>query len=124
MAKPTEKQIQACRKIGMSDEEIAEMYADDEDIDHGKRMSFDLSPEEEKKAKKYANAGTRKVTKTERKPKENPTKEGVITEIFNFLTEKGYTEVKITNKTREILFNIGEDVYQINLIAKRKPKGG
>ena len=32
MAKPTAKQIEACRKMGMSDREIAEMYADDDDV--------------------------------------------------------------------------------------------
>jgi hypothetical protein len=38
------------------------------------------------------------------------------------LTENGYNSVEITNKTRQIAFKIGEDDYEITLIAKRKPK--
>jgi hypothetical protein len=73
---------------------------------------------------KNANAGTRstKSEKTARKAPENPTKEGVIAEIANFLAEKGYNSVEITNKTRQIAFKIGEDAYEVTLIAKRKPK--
>ena len=76
------KQIEAMRKLGMSEDEIAQVLADDKSIDRGERMEFDLSAEAEKQAKKYANVGTRKTTgeKTERKRKENPTKAAVIAE--------------------------------------------
>ena len=42
--------------------------------------------------------------------------------IAEFLTENGYNSVEITNKTRQISFKIGEDAYELTLIAKRKPK--
>jgi hypothetical protein len=104
--------------------EAEEILAEDRKIDRGEKVDFDLSAEDHKRAMKNANAGTRteKGEKTARKPKENPTKEGVIAEIANFLTENGYNSVEITNKTRQIAFKIGDDAYELTLIAKRKPK--
>lgn len=127
MAKPTAKQIEACRKLGMSDKEIAEMYADDDDVDKGIEMPWDLSKEEHKKAMKRANADEHKkpTTPTKKERKSNPTKAGIIAEIATFLTENSEfaTEnVEITNKERMIAFKIGEERYEITLIQKRKPK--
>ena len=110
--------------LGCSKEEAEEILAEDKKIDRGERVAFDLDPKAEKEAKKYANVGTH-TTKTEKKPRkvaENPTKEGVITAISQFLNENGYNSVEITNKTRQIAFKIGEDAYELTLIAKRKPK--
>ena len=101
-----------------------EILLADKAIDRGERMEFDLSPEAEKQAKKYANAGTRQTNgqKTERKRKENPTKAATIAEIAQFLTENGYEMVEITNKERQIAFKIGENAYELTLVQKRKPK--
>lgn len=112
------------RNLKCSRAEAEEILAEDKRIDRGERVEFDLSAEEHRKAMKNANAGTRttKEGKTARKAPENPTKEGVIAAISNFLTENGYQSVEITNKTRQIAFKIGEDAYEITLIAKRKPK--
>jgi hypothetical protein len=112
------------KNLKCSREEAEAILAEDKRIDRGERTDFDLDPEAEKRAKKFANAGTRtlKEGKTARKAPENPTKEGVIAKIAEFLTENGYNSVKITNKTRQIAFKIGEDAYELTLIAKRKPK--
>ena len=112
------------KNLRCSREEAEAILAEDRKIDRGEKVDFDLSAEDHKRAMKNANAGTRteKGEKTARKPKENPTKEGVIAEIANFLTENGYSSVEITNKTRQIAFKIGEDAYELTLIAKRKPK--
>jgi hypothetical protein len=112
------------RNLKCSKAEAEEILAEDKKIDRGERVAFDLDPQAEKAAKKYANTGTRttKSEKSARKAPENPTKEGVITAIAHFLTENGYNSVEITNKTRQIGFKIGEDAYEITLIAKRKPK--
>ena len=112
------------RNLKCTKAEAEEILAEDKKIDRGERVAFDLDPQAEKAAVKYANAGTRtaKEGKTARKAPENPTKEGVIAAIANFLTENGYNSVEITNKTRQIGFKIGEDAYEITLIAKRKPK--
>lgn len=112
------------KNLKCSKAEAEAILAEDKRIDRGERTDFDLDPQAEKAAKKYANAGTRttKSEKSARKAPENPTKEGVVAAISNFLTENGYNSVEITNKTRQIAFKIGEDAYEITLIAKRKPK--
>ena len=112
--------------LGCSIFEAEEILAADKTIDKGGRTEFDLSKEEEKRALKYANVKTKKkpmipnLTKRERKP--DPTKEGVIQAVFEFLQENGYTDCEITNKTKLISFKIADDSYEFNLIRKRKPK--
>jgi len=112
------------RNLKCSREEAEQIVADDKAIDRGERMDFDLSPEAEKQAKKYANTGTRQTNgaKTERKRKENPTKATVIAELAQFLAENGYEMVEITNKERQIAFKVGENAYELTLVQKRKPK--
>ena len=112
------------RLLKCTKEEAEEMIACDKAIDRGERVYFDLDPQAEKQAKKYANTGTRKTSgeKTERKRKENPTKATIISEIAQFLTENGYEMVNITNKERQIAFKVGENDYEFTLVQKRKPK--
>ena len=112
------------RLLKCTKEEAEEMIACDKAIDRGERVYFDLDPQAEKEAKKYANTGTRQTNgqKTERKRKENPTKATIIAKISEFLTEKGYEMVEITNKERQIAFKVGENAYELTLVQKRKPK--
>lgn len=112
------------RTLKCSREEAEQVIADDKAIDRGERMAFDLDPQAEKMAKKYANTGTRQTSgaKTERKRKENPTKATIISEIAQFLTENGYEMVEITNKERQIALKVGENAFEITLVQKRKPK--
>ena len=112
------------RNLKCSREQAEQILADDKAINRGERMDFDLSPEAEKQAKKYANTGTRQTNgqKTERKHKENPTKATVIAELAQFLAENGYEMVEITNKERQIAFKVGENAYELTLVQKRKPK--
>ena len=112
------------RTLKCSREEAEQVIADDKAIDRGERMAFDLDPQAEKMAKKYANTGTRqtKSATTERKRKENPTKATIIAEISQFLIENGYENVVITNKERQISFNADGNSYEFTLVQKRKPK--
>ena len=95
MAKSTDKQIEAMRKLGFSEDEIADVLKSDDAIDHGEKVAFDLTPEKEKEAKKYIKSGTRKApvnyqldnTGGKRNRKENPTKGAIIAELSKFLTE-------------------------------------
>ena len=133
MPKPTKKQIEAMQKLGFSEEEIKDIIATDEAIDKGERVYFDLSPEKEKEAKKFAKAGTRKAptvykldnAEGKRSRKENPTKAAIIAELAKFLTETSENAcemVTITNAERQIAFKIGENDYELTLVQKRKPK--
>ena len=133
MPKPTKSQIEAMQKCGFTEEEIADIIKSDEAIDKGEKVYFDLDPEKEKEAKKFAKAGTRKAptvykldnAEGKRSRKENPTKAAIITEIAKFLAENSENaceNVKIANKERQIAFRIGENDYELTLVQKRKPK--
>ena len=110
------------KNLRCSREEAEAILAEDKRIDRGEKVDFDLTEEEHRKAMKNANAGTRtaKEGKTARKAPENPTKEGVIAKIAEFLTENGYNSVEITNKTRQIAFVLNGKKYELTLIEKRK----
>ena len=133
MAKPAKAQLEAMKKLGLSEKEIQELIAADAAIDKGEKMPFDLTEEQAKEAKKFAKAGTRKAPTVykldnadgKRSRKENPTKAGIIAEIAKFLeenSENACENVEITNKERQIAFKIGENCYELTLVQKRKPK--
>lgn len=121
-------QVTALRKLGLNDEEIAEVLADDKKVDRGEKL-WELTDEQKKVAKVMTVSDTKTkkaptVYKFEKKTnrKENTTKSAIIAEIANFLNEKGYDLVEITNKERQIAFKVGENDYELTLVQKRKPK--
>lgn len=133
MAKPAKAQLEAMKKLGLSDKEIEELIAADAAIEKGEKMPFDLTAEQAKEAKKYIKTGTKKTPPVynldnengKRSRKENPTKAAIITELATFLTETSENaceNVEITNKERQIAFKIGENSYELTLVQKRKPK--
>ena len=107
-------------------DQAEEIHAYDLCIDKGERMEYDLPPEQEKLAKKFANATEHKkpfVPKLDKRPrKENTTKKGIITEITEFLTERGYDKVSVKNAEREIEFYVGDTSYSITLTQHRAKK--
>ena len=114
------KLVELMKKMGYSDAEIADMLACDKAIDQGKKMAWDLSDDDHKKAIKQANAGEKKeVAKKPRKMKENPGKRHIISEISQVL-EKISDSVEIVNPEREISFNIDGVCYKITLSVPRK----
>ena len=137
----TNKQLMAMKKLGYSDAEIQQMLADDKAVDRGQSMEWDLSPEEHKKAMKYANSDEKKkktaengekkgktaynLDATGKKKKENPTKANIIALLATILTENGdfcAENVEITNKERQIAFVVGDNAFELTLVQKRKPK--
>ena len=138
------KQLMAFKKLGYSDEQIQEMLMDDKAVDRGEIMEWDLTPEEHKKAMKYANVQEKKAKPTEKaeksvkkggtaynfdtstkKKKENPTKSNIIALLATILAENGdfsAENVEITNKERQIAFTVGENAFELTLVQKRKPK--
>lgn len=105
-------------------DEAKDILEKDKIIDRGGRVEFDLPIEQEKEAKKMANATQRKkptVYKfSQRERKADTTKEGVIQAVYDFLVESGYQNCEVTNKSKLIVFSIGDDNYEFNLIRKRK----
>lgn len=116
------------RILGIDAETAEDVIKTDKMIDKGERTPYDLDPETEKMAKKFANVKDRKPTVynfQKRERKANPTKGGIIAEIAKFLEEMSEFAVdlvEITNKERQIAFKIGEDAYELTLVQKRKPK--
>lgn len=113
------------RGLKCTEAEAIEIAKADKEIDRGAKMSFDLSAEAEKEAKKYAKTGTRATNgeKIERKRKENPTKEGIIQLLATFLQENGnFSAVNITNASRMIAFSCENDDFELTLVQKRKKK--
>lgn len=116
------------RILGCTAEEADDIIATDKMIDQGQRTPYDLDPEAEKVAKKFANAGHKKPTVYQfqkRERKANPTKGGIIAELAKFLEENSefaVENVEITNKERQIAFKIGENAFELTLTQKRKPK--
>lgn len=136
-----DKQLTAMRKLGYTEEQIQQMLMDDKRIDRGEILEWDLSPEEHKKAIKYANSDEKKKKTAEKsvkkggtaynfdtstkKRKENPTKANIIALLATILTENGdfcAENVEITNKERQIAFVVGENAFELTLVQKRKPK--
>lgn len=112
-------------KLDCTEEEAKDIIETDKAIDRGQRVYFDLSPEEEKAAKKMANVKGHTVynfTKRERKPNED--KREIIDAIKKglvLLPETGIsTTINVTNAERELEFTYNGKKYKITLSAPRK----
>lgn len=128
----------AMRRMKYSDYQIEEMLEDDKETDRGVIHEWDLSPEEHKKAMKYANVDEHKKSaeptakksptvynwNTEGKKRtENVTKVELIAVLAQFLsdnTDLGCENVEITNKQGKIAFKIGENDFTFSLTQHRK----
>lgn len=120
-----EKQIQALKNLGLTDNEIAEVLADDEKIDKGVKL-FELSKELEEGAKKARNAGNCKgYTKpTNREKKVDNDKRELIYIIKNALTNPlcgnlPVENLEILNPEREMTFTHNDKKYKIVLSCPR-----
>lgn len=123
------RKVQNCMILGMTEKEALDVVMCDHEIDKGIPQEFDLDPEKEKMAKKFANATTKKKPTaynfSQRERKANPTKAGIIAELADFLTNESAnscTDVEITNKERQIAFTVGDQKYELTLVQKRAPK--
>ena len=113
--------------LNVTAQEADEILAYDKLVEQGKPTPYDLSPAEEKKLRKYRQADRKptayKFSQRERKP--NATKEGLVVEIATFLAENSGFDTKnveITNKNREITFEVANEVFTWTLVQKRRPK--
>ncbi len=126
------KQIEALRKLGLTDAEIEQVLADDKRIDKGEKL-FELSAEQEK-ASKQARQADRKPTaykldntNGKRSKKANDDKRFLIDNFVWVLTtdiehcgDNVYAEnVEITNPEREITFTYNGTNYKIVLSCPR-----
>lgn len=112
-------QIENLKKLGLTDEEVAEVLADDRRIERGEKL-FELTLEQKKASKAAKNV--KSYAKSDRKPKEKKTdlvKSGIIAAIVDCLTpQTDCLEVK--NSEREVFFTKNGEKYTITLTKHRK----
>ena len=119
------EQIQKMMKnLGLTEQEARELLADDAKIDKGQKMAFDLTPEQEKNAKKARATGTKKPTAYKfenRKRKENPEKRDILKAIFE-LAEDCWDNAELVNPEQQVDFHLNGNHYSITLTCHRPPK--
>lgn len=121
------EQIQKMMKnLGLTEQEARELLADDAKVDKGQKMAFDLTPEQEKNAKKARATGTKKPTAYKfenRKRKENPEKRDILKALFE-LAEDCWDNAELVNPERQVDFHLNGNHYSITLTCHRPPKEG
>lgn len=110
-------QIEALRKLGLSEDEIADVIATDKEIDRGAKL-FELAPELQAGAKKARQADRTDTPKPrERKPNED--KATLLNTLFSAVLPLCDT-YEVTNSEREFLFTYNGIKYKVVLSAPRK----
>ena len=114
------------KNLGLTEQEARELLADDAKVDKGQKMAFDLTPEQEKNAKKARATGTKKPTAynfENRKRKENPEKRKIL-EVLYELALNRWDNAELVNPERQVDFHIGGNHYSLTLTCHRPPKEG
>ena len=118
------KQIEALKKLGLTDKEIAEVLADDKRIDKGEKL-FELSTEAEKASKKARTVAKAPTvykldnSKGKRSKKANSDKQVLITTINEAIKKLVDAPTEVTNEEREIIFYYNKTKYKIVLSVPR-----
>ena len=117
------KQIEALRKLGLTEAEIKEVLADDKRIDKGEKL-FELSAEQEK-ASKQARQADRKPTvykldnsAGKRSKKEDSDKATLLNALFTAILPMCET-YEVTNGEREFCFTYHGRKFKVVLSAPR-----
>lgn len=115
----TEKQIEAMKKLGFTDCEIAEILADDKKIDQGEKL-FEL-PDELKAGAKKARQADRKTaaTASKRERKQDDTKRFLIDFLIKTLEPQVDKAVEVINPEREFTFEYSGKKYKIIMSCPR-----
>lgn len=108
--------------LDISKDEAIQMWLEDNDYCENEEIEILTAKAKENKAVQHGAVNVNKsktATKRERKP--DVEKEETISKLAEFLETIG-TSVKITNKSKLIEFEIGENHYKVDLIKQRPPK--
>ena len=119
------KQIEALRKLGLTDAEIEEVLADDKRIDKGEKL-FELTAEQEKASKQARKADRAPTvykldnTAGKRSKKANEVKAGLIELLSEVIKEQpACNNLEIVNNEREFVFSWMGTKYKVVLSAPR-----
>lgn len=120
------RQIEAMRKLGMTEEEIQEVLKTDREIDRG-ADPFPLTQEQEQVVKKARQADRAvnaygKEVKRERKVDDDKRylMRAIKSGLFTYAGIKDETAINVINAEREIEFIFNGKKYKIVLSAPRK----
>ena len=111
-------QVQAMRRMGCTEEEIADMLKCDKEIDQGADL-FPLAEELQagaKKARRADRTDTPKTTKRERKPNED---KQTLLHLLQCGLGDDVAGLVVTNQEREFLFTYNGIKYKVVLSAPR-----
>ena len=123
--KEFEKRVEKLMATGRyTKEECEQLVLDDEKVDKGEPLPWDLTKEQKANQKKALSTGTRtQKTPTKRTKKENPIKKEIIGEIAKIFGENAkYENINIENAERKITFSVGGNNFEITLVQKREKK--
>ena len=127
MTKEEKRKAEAIRQMNIlkcSYEEAYQIVLDDEAVDRGEPLPWDLTPEqlkESKKARQADRAKPKEKVKRERKANEN--KKTIIADLLNFFQEsEEFENVEVLNAERQIAFSLGGKKYELTLVEKREKK--
>ena len=117
---PMNKQIEAMRKLGMTDEELKDVLDADKRIDRGEKL-FELT-DEQKQAEKKARQADRSPTvykfqKRERKADE--AKRFLLEALVGGIADSCAVPVEVANPEREFSFMFEGKKYKVVLSAPR-----
>jgi transcriptional/translational regulatory protein YebC/TACO1 len=115
----TEEKISAhIKKLGITRAEAIQLIADDIAIDKGAKL-FELTPEQEKEAKKARQADRKPTTYNfpKKEKKDNTAKREIIQKLAEALTDA--EDVQLVNAEREITFRANGVKYKIVLSCPR-----
>lgn len=113
------KQVETMRKLGMSEEEIADVLESDKRIDRGEKL-FELDPELEKGAKKARQADRKPTTYNfqKRERKADNDKAELVNALFTAILPM-CESYEVQNAEREFTFTYHGRKFKVVLSAPR-----
>lgn len=120
---PDKEIEQFIKSLDLTEEEAIQMWLDDHDYTTNAEVEELTKKAKINKTDKIVVQSKVEKTKTERKPKENPLKQAIIQDIFNFLAQNStLSNVKIVNNTKTIDFYTENKYFSLNLVEHRPKK--
>lgn len=117
---PTTEVANFMAKLGIPEDEAIVLWLTDNDYLDNEEVNRLTQLAKENKTNLRADTGERK--KREVQQRENPNKEMLIKVLSATLNNIGATNVKITNISKLIEFEMNGNNYKLDLIQKRQPK--
>lgn len=108
------------QKLELTQDEAIELWLTDNDYMDNEEVDRLSQQAKDNKTNLRADTGERK--KREVTKKENPTKEGIIKEVAATLENIGAVNIKITNISKLIEFEMDGNNFKLDLVQKRQPK--